>query len=94
MSCHAHLQVVSTQPGPWVTMADTKPEDYLALSLSTYLCCSGLFGIIALIMSLQVRWSSCMKVRVWTVHHAVLQQYRAWLGQHNLSVYEMWELAV
>ncbi len=64
MSCHAHLQVVSTQPGPWVTMANTKPENYLALSLFTCLCCCWMFGIIALIMSLQVRWLSCMTVKV------------------------------
>ncbi len=61
MSCHAHLQVVSTQPGPWVTMANTKPENYLALSLFTLLCCCWMLGIIALIMSLQVTWSSLMK---------------------------------
>ncbi len=53
---HAQLQVVSTQPGPSVTMVDTKPENYLALSLFTCLCCCWVFGIIALVMSLQVRW--------------------------------------
>ncbi len=62
---HAHLQVVSTQPGPSVTVhvADIKPKNYLALSLFTCLCCCWVFGIIALVMSLQVRWSSCVKVR-------------------------------
>ncbi len=57
---HAQLQVVSTQPGPSVTMADTKPENYLALSLFTCLCCCWVFGIIALVMSLQVRWCMIM----------------------------------